>query len=64
MNSILNSGRSVILMPNCYACTSDKGKPRDVAGTRYDLCDSCWAIHLTRNAQAVTEARRQLGKVG
>ena len=51
-------------MPNCYACTSDKGKPRDVAGTRYDLCDSCWAIHLTRNAQAVTEARRQLGKVG
>lgn len=47
----------------CYACPSDKGKPRDVAGTRYILCDQCWDLHLSRNAQAVTDARRQIGEL-
>lgn len=50
-------------MPNCYACSSDNAKPRDVAGTRYDICDSCWAIHLRQNARAVVEGLRQLAEL-
>lgn len=48
----------------CYGCGGSGGRPRDVAGTTYILCDCCRGIHIEYNQLAVTEARRQLGKVG
>ncbi len=47
-------------MPECYACTNPVAKPRDIAGTNYDLCDSCWGTHTRQNARAVSEGRRQV----
>jgi len=39
-------------MQKCYAC-SNQGKPRDVGGTVYHLCDQCYGIHVAMNKLAL-----------
>ena len=41
-----------LLMPKCYAC-DNPGKPRDVGGTVYYLCDECYGIHVAMNKLAL-----------
>lgn len=44
---------------NCFGCNNE-GKPRDVGGTTYHMCDECYQMHVERNSQAVEFARQQI----
>lgn len=44
-------------MNPCYAC-GEPGKPRDVEGSTYFVCDECWEEHLRRNQEAVEDGRK------
>ncbi|MCK9327514.1 MAG: hypothetical protein M0P69_18620 [Bacteroidales bacterium] len=43
----------------CYACDSP-GKLRDIGGTTYHLCDSCYSIHIIGSKLALALLQGQL----
>ncbi|MGB4428916.1 MAG: hypothetical protein WBI48_04675 [Thermacetogeniaceae bacterium] len=43
----------------CYACGSKHARPRNIGGTRYFLCDLCYAHHVWANHIAVEYLRNK-----
>lgn len=43
----------------CYACPNP-GTPRDIGGTKYSLCDSCYQLHVVNNNLAIAVLQAQL----
>ena len=43
----------------CYACGRKHALPRNIGGTRYFLCDQCYAHHVWANYIAVEYLRNK-----
>lgn len=43
----------------CYACGAVSAKPRNIGGTRYFLCDTCYNHHIWANLKAVESLKNK-----